>query len=434
MEEVRKKSLKELLPTEEFEPMLRRANPGVKRRTNEISEADSASVENDDGSVISPPRQTRSRWPRNKKLIYLLAGLIVLIGGYWLSIVFSSASVNITPRLADVSLDGSYAAKRAPADGLEFSVVELSDSAEKTVAASGQTKVVAKATGSVTIVNNFSSASQQLVVGTRLSAPNGLIFKLDSGVTVPGMTSQGAGKITVKVTAAEVGDNYNVGMTTFKIVGFKGTSKYDKFSASSATAIAGGANGLQSVVSDDAKNEAFSSLEVDLKKKMVAAAKKQIADGYFMFDGSENIDFTETVATAGTSTATAKVTGNLYAIVFNKNNLSQYLASQQFTNEDLTGVTIQNLSALKFTLANPERFDAQATQTANFSLSGKARFVWPVDTDSLKNKLAGTKFSNRDKVFATFPNIATATADIHPFWVMSFPSNLDKITVELNTK
>ena len=425
MDGVHKKSLKELLPKEDFEQLANRAEAPRRRRT--VGDMEASIPPADD---LPPVRLSRPRPKRKAPLIYLaLAAIVVVVGGYYLSAIFASATVKITPTQQTAAVTGQFKAIKAPAEGIEYSVIKLEESVSKEVPANGQVKRETKAVGTVTITNNFSTAGQALVVGTRLSDPAGRIFKLDANVTVPGMKAGVAGKITVKVTAAAPGAEYNIDVVDLKIVGFKGTAKYDKFGARPTTAFHGGASGMVSSISDQDREQAITAAKTELKSKLESKAKLQIPNGYASFPDTEMFTFSDSVTSNGTSTATITIKAVMVAILFNSTNLAENLAAKYFSSEPTEGVKIANLSALDLKLIDKEKFDMDKTDSINFSLSGEGTFVWPVDPAELKSRLKGGKLKDRDAVFAAFPNIYRAQAHITPPWLMSFPEEADKINI-----
>ncbi|MBI5152986.1 MAG: hypothetical protein HZA36_00780, partial [Parcubacteria group bacterium] len=93
--------------------------------------------------------------------------------------------------------------------------------------------VTKKATGIITIYNAYSTASQRLVATTRFRSPDGKIFRINAGVTIPGAKTTGGtiilSSIDVPVTADQPGAPYNIGATSFTIPGFEGSPKYKGF-------------------------------------------------------------------------------------------------------------------------------------------------------------------------------------------------------------
>jgi|GEM_PF-1570514 len=423
--DIHKKSLKELLPKEDFEQVTRHTTSSRRKTNPEVPAETRKTFETGDYVDERPYRAKRNP----SALLWICVGIVVIVGGYYLSTIFAKATLTITPRQSVATIDGQFQAGKAPASGIEYSIIKLEDSEQVSVPASGQMKVESKAKGTVTITNNFSTASQKLISGTRLEGAGGLIFHLDKTIIVPGKGK--AGSVSATMTADAAGANYNLAPGNFKIVGFKGSSKYDGFIVKSGSSMAGGASGMVAVIKDEDKAKGVSEVEAKIKDRLMNKAQLQIPKDYLMYPDGEIFSYSEAVASSnGSSTAKITVQAQMIAILFNAKNLSHYLASQQFTNESVEGVMIEKPTDLNFTLANKDQFDINKTNSINFTLSGKANFIWPLDLASLKAKLAGIKFRDRDTVFSATPNIYRATAVISPFWVMNFPGDQGRITIK----
>lgn len=155
-----------------------------------------------------------------------------------------------------------------------------------------------KAHGTITIYNEFSTSPQPLVATTRFEAPDGKIFRLVSGVTVPGMEKVGTetkpGAIEAKVIADEPGGSYNIAETSFTIPGFKssGNDKYAKIYAKSFKSMTGGGEDTEEIKTlseadiDSAKVKVSQELAVLMKQKL----KEEAGSEYIVLDEAINAD------------------------------------------------------------------------------------------------------------------------------------------------
>jgi len=425
-DDIRKKSLRDLLPKEDFDQVARR--PAAKRKAPaEVFESSEPRLA--DRYNFNEDRPERKK-ARPSLLLWLCVLVILVFSGYYLSTFLAKATLTITPRQSMAKIDGQFEASKAPAAGIEYSVIKLSDSAQSSIPANGQTNVSSKAKGTVVITNNFSSATQKLLAGTRLTSSTGLIFRLDKAVVVPAKGKN----ISVTVTADAAGANFNVPAGEFKIVGFKGTAKYDGFVVKSATAMSGGAQGVVAVVAAADRTKAVSQATMEIKNRLVKKAELQIPKDYIMYPDGKMFTVTDSISNgSASSSANLTVSVQMIAILLNTKNLSESLAAKHFTTENVDGVMISDPAALSFKLLGKEQFDINKTNSIDFELSGTPNFVWPLDTGALKNKLSGKRFKDRDTIFAATPNIYRAVAVIRPFWVLNFPANPSRITVKLSS-
>lgn len=370
--------------------------------------------------------------------LWFFALLIVLSCGYYVSAKFATATVKITPKTANFNVNGQIEATKVPTDStLNFgTVANITDSESTLLVATNTQKVSNKAKGSVVIYNNFNSVSQKLTIGTRLQTKDGKIYHLDTAVTVPGQkTISGKltpGSIEVTVTADQAGQDYNTNLVDFTIPGFKGSAKYDKFYARSKSPIIGGLVGDVKIVSEEAKTLARQKLKATLEERIIKQARTQIPKDMVLFNNAIFITYSEEI---GTSTETGKVKliehANLSGILFNQKTLSQILARKYLTDFDSSAdVVIDNWNDLKFNFVNRDAVDISTTDRLAFTLDGKAQLIWEINQSDLRTKLAG-KSRNNKTVFQEFPNIVSAEADLSPSWVLFFPTNPQRISVQI---
>lgn len=135
----------------------------------------------------------------------------------------------------------------------------------------GEKTVGEKAGGEVTLYNKTTTGSKTLKNGTILIGPDEKEFILDSDITIPVATSEQEGitfgKAKVKVTASEIGTEYNLssGKKEFSVKEFP-TSSY---SAATDTAFTGGSSRKVKIVSENDQKQ----LSAELLKKSLAKAK-----------------------------------------------------------------------------------------------------------------------------------------------------------------
>ena len=170
----------------------------------------------------SPVRKTRQRLSKNKKRLALLGlfvgviALAVLVSGF-----FNGASVSITPRTAEASIQNEYTARKGEAAAeLAYQIISISSEGSESVKATGERQVEKRATGTIIIYNNYSDTPQRLIKNTRFATPEGLVFRISDSVNVPGKIGPTPGSIVAVVTADEPGDKYKVGLKDFTIPGF----------------------------------------------------------------------------------------------------------------------------------------------------------------------------------------------------------------------
>ncbi|MEK7115129.1 MAG: hypothetical protein AAB847_02110, partial [Patescibacteria group bacterium] len=157
--------------------------------------------------------------------------------------------------------------------------------------ATGEKNLNKKAIGNITIYNNHSSAPQNLVASTRFESPDGKIFRLVEGVTVPGaVVNDGKvapSSVVVKVIADRGGETYNIGpVEKWTIPGFKHTTKEKTFYGVSTEPMKGGFSGKSAYPTDNdiklAKEKSSQILEDGLKTLI----KNEIPAGFKLAEES----------------------------------------------------------------------------------------------------------------------------------------------------
>src|SRR3989344_1617125 len=196
------------------------------------------------------PSQTKENNKKSKFRIYFVALFSVVFLLFALSFLFSKAKITIVPKTEEMSLNENLSAVKGgnAALGLSFDLVVISGEESKTVPGGEEKDVAIPAQGTVLIYNSYSASVQNLDIDTRLEGSNGKIYKTVKKITVPGRISENKpGSVEVGIYGAETGEGYNSAPLDFKIFGFKGTPKYDKFYARSKGEITGGFKGKSPV-------------------------------------------------------------------------------------------------------------------------------------------------------------------------------------------
>lgn len=379
-------------------------------------------------------------WPV-RVVIGLVCLLIVSGIGYGISSQFASVVVKVTPKQGRLLISNTYEATQGGQTGLKFVLASnLQDEATLSVATTGKENVQEKARGQIIVYNNYSSQSQSLVATTRFQTADGLIFRTPTAITIPGTSKDEKGQIIpgqleITVVADKAGDNYNIGLSDFSIPGFKGTPKASKIYAKSKTAMTGGFIGERGKISEVDKAKAETELKKILTTKIVQKLKPQIPEGYLLFDDGVVTNFTQSIVPTpeASDKATFKMSVNATGVLFNKEELSKYLAAQQVPDYQDEPVSITNWQELKFALQNKDNLNVSGLDKISFKLEGNGHLVWSFDEKTLKNKLRLATSKNYKDVFdKNFPTIQMATVVFSPPWIRTVPSDEAKIKVETN--
>lgn len=397
-------------------------------------------------SEVFLPKEEKKNSGKNSYALWFVAGISLVFLLFAFSFLFSGAQIIVTPKTTDVDLKSeNLSAMKDSVDStdstdadLSFDLITITGQESEDIASTGTQNVSTKASGTVVIYNTFSSAPQILLVNTRLEGTNEKIYKTDTEITVPGMASDGTpGSIAVGVYAADAGADYNSGPLDFKIVGFEGTPRYDKFYGRSEDPIAGGFVGSMPQVSDADKNKAADDLKSSLQASLWQKATDQIPTGFILFKDAAFLDTGDiTIGTPSTTSNEVPVTlqGTLYGFIFDETKLTDKLATDLIPNYDGSDVYISDLQDMPFALTT----DGTGTPSyadmtnINFTLSGTAEFVWRVDVDKLVSDMLGKNKSDFNQALSAYPNITSANLIVKPVWKSSLPDNPKDISVIVN--
>lgn len=152
--------------------------------------------------------------------------------------------------------------------------------------------------GNITIFNTTNSP-WPLIATTRFQTPEGIVFRIAGGITIPAATNQGPGKIDAYVTAdqldaygAIVGDKGNIGPTRFFLPGLKDDSK-SKIYAENAKEMSDGVTDYVSYISKEDVEAAKVRLAEELKKSAVEELKLAVKDKSELVGQSGNFSVLE---------------------------------------------------------------------------------------------------------------------------------------------
>ena len=387
--------------------------------------------------VPPPPRppkikKVKESGDSSRKGIWVIATLSVAVLVVAFYILFSpKAEITVALKTESIPVDVvATSTSDSSSSGLIYKVIPIqkTDSVDITTSGTPQ-QVDKKATGTIIIYNNYTTASQQLIATTRFATASGLIFHLDKAVTIPG-TKVVAGKtvpgsIEATVTADQSGDQYNVDKTDFTIPGFQGSAKYQGFYGRGKTAMTGGFSGKIGQVSDADLKTANDNLKASLTNQALQDVATSTPDGYvFLQDGVQTTYSSSLGAsTDGKATLTGKLT--LQALVFDQSSLedliTQSLGQQyHFDNLNSLGLTLTNMGSTTSFISNP---------ILNVELKGTLTSGQSFDTDALKKTLSGKSKNQLQEILKLYPEVIKAEAVVHPFWSTSFPNNVKNIKV-----
>lgn len=371
--------------------------------------------------------------------IFLLLGGISLLslGGVIFFLFLSQAEVQVTPYKTTQSVDLQFEGRSDISNGegntLSVRLAEKDQSVALSLEATGtSTGTAQKARGTVVIANRFNTEVQTLIATTRIESPEGKVFRLAEGVTVPGMTSGQPGIVEVAVIADQTGSEYNIGSTTFTIPGFKGSPKYEKFSAQSSKPMMGGGSGTGSdvtVISKGDLDKAEMTAREQAKDEYIQAVEGELLPGERIL--KESLDIVpvsgSSLPLAGTA-ATSFEYKNTYKIrgfVFSEEAIKQKITSQG--EETVSGILFRPTSVL---LTYGEAVPDYDGKTVRLKTHASVVSESVIDRERLMTEILGKDEAGINVLLKSFPEVKRIKIVFKPQWFVSaIPSSKSRVTV-----
>ena len=362
--------------------------------------------------------------------------ILILLGafGYVALNRVSTASINISPYKETLVIDSRLRARaNTTADGLPFEIAQLSAEESGLVTATGISSGGQKASGKITVYNNYGNAPQKLIANTRFQTSDGKVYRIRGAISVPGM-----GVLEATVYADQAGEEYNIGPADFTLPGLKGGPRFEKVFAKSKSAMSGGSSGNARVVKKEDIDSARTAVNEKLKNRLTEMFSKQKPEGYVLFANAVKIEYAENpdnpkVGDSSSRSMAFKTKGSATGYLFKKDALAKALA------EDNSGdlkkapkndpIMVENIESLDFNLISTDAKNKEIT----VRLKGNANFVWVVDAAKLLEEIINYKGKDYTSVFQNYPSIEKAAIVQSPKWWPRFPKDKSKIKINIET-
>jgi hypothetical protein len=317
---------------------------------------------------------------------------------------------------------------------LPYQKVNVTDSATKSVPATGTEHVENHASGTITVLNAYSTSVQRLITNTRFQTVDGLVFRTHTPIEIPGYTMKAGvkvpGSVDVTVYADEAGDKYNVDLSDFTVPGLKGTKQYDLITARSKTPMAGGFIGEQAVVDPTLRSQTEDALKADLDRSLRTKLAQAAIAGTVVFPDTVSVTYTDDPDAIDGKNAVIKVNGQALAPAFNENALAHALA----------GTTTSAYSG-PLSIEKPDSLSAHINDSGAvasggaliLTVSGQVKLVATVNDTELAKDLAGKPKSDIGSVLTKYPGISNIDVKVYPFWLSTLPGDPARVHITLST-
>ncbi|MBU6415323.1 hypothetical protein KGQ34_03765 [Patescibacteria group bacterium] len=389
---------------------------------------------------LALPMEPEEKAKRKIRLWWGACGVLLVFVFLLLTFAFDRAAVAVTPAEEHFLLKGvgigvdtslhsvDVLGKRLP--GLR---IEVAKSAEKSFPTSGKKYLQSRAQGVITVTNNYSVTSQPLVRNTRFVEQGGKVFHLIRGAVIPGMSVKDgkleSSSIDIEVIADQPGDGYNIPPANFKIPGFAGTPKYDKFLAVSRNSFGGGYVGETGF----ATNNDIRNASEQVTKEAYDAVKTELAgkipSGFVAADGARLIQITGVKKPLGLMLGDSfefSASADGFVILFKQSDFAQLLEAiavppdkKMSFQEDKSQIAFSKIAMRR----DGSGFDA--------TLDGDVLFRYRIDSDSIKNGIVSLSQENAGQWLRTRQDIASFEFKMFPSWIKTMPSSASSMSVEV---
>lgn len=376
-------------------------------------------------------RSNRSDRPKNpglkklmaKSLLLVILLLLIFSTGYafW---AYPKATLNLKVRAKDFQQNIPIAiSDQAGADNLLGAVVKTEKSATKTIAATGSKDIGEKATGSVTVYNEYSTAAQPLQAGTRMQTSDGKVYRLDADIIVPGgdfeiegttIKLKKAGQINANASADQPGDSYNIDSANLTIPGIGRDNKiYAK-----TPGFKGGLSKTVKVVAVNDISDARIDLTNDLTGQAQTDAKEKTAQVVVIAESTEqNITSFTTNKKVGDEAENfeAKATISLRMLTYNKEDLKKLLDNKTKAGLSPNQELVYDPDQLKIVVANINLDQSKA----DLAVELQGKIIEKIDQKELAKKLKAKSLPEAKKIISEYSQITEQNIKLSPNWWFS---------------
>jgi len=391
-----------------------------------------------------PAAVFKTQAERKPKMLFLKGfffslALLLIIGfaGY---AVFSKTDVEIWPKTdvlqvqEEIAIDSEakepdFAQKTIPGN-----VLNDQKSGSQDFPATGKVLKEEKASGIIRVYNTYSENPQGLWVSTRFVSSDGKLFRSVKKETIPGRTYDKGkivpGYVDIEVQAAEAGEDYNIGPSTFSIPGFAGTPQYSAFYGKSFSPMTGGLKGEVAQVSDSDLQSAKNALSEKLKNESKEFLKNTVPSDSVLLEDLifQSIAHEDSSVGAGGQSGSFNVQTEIKSegLAFKKEDVENF--ARNFAASRVPKGDKMQEESLDINYSVLEKENNRAVVV----LTIKAKIYPEIDLAEFKKAIADKSFQEVTMLVNDQTQIEKIKIKSSPFWKRTIPENLDKIELRIN--
>jgi len=357
------------------------------------------------------------------KTIFIgLMFLFLLLGGFfafWWFFPKAEVTLYVSPKKiedeVEISVDASSNTTDFENAVVSGEVVTKKTSGEKSMQTTGTKVIGDKATGEITIYRAGSSIN--LTKNTIVKGPGSLNFSLDEDTTVASGSVLTRGITKVKVTAKEIGAQYNLASgTTFTISNYSSSD----MEATNESAFSGGSSREVNAISEGDQKNLLESLQEELETTLKDELENAVSSDYMLITDSITYsvakkDYDKKVGDEGSS---LKLTLDLEAEgVLAKRSEIEELGLKYLNERVPSGYSLKNDQIqADFTYKNKK------DDTYYMSLFVSANLLPQVDIDEIRKNITGKYPETADEYMKN--NVPGYVRSVINFKKFRFPGKL----------
>lgn len=403
--------------------------------------ADAEPADDAPAKTAGRPALKVPNWGRMQRRITWVSLALVLVAGYMAAMyLFTGATVVLYANGTKIDIDTSFTVDPAQKSTdkskavLAAQQVSVSKDLSGSFTATGKKDAGTKASGQMTIKNEYDTDTHPLQEGTRFVAPDGKVFRTTEATTIPGLTVAPGpiivpGSVTVGVIADQAGDSYNEGPAKYTIPGYSGTMQQKIYGQGGQ--MSGGTTKTVTIVTQSDVDAAKTELLDKDKDNATRDLDGRLPSGYVALAPSRatatgDVSPSPAIDTeATTATLSLKVTYTVLAV-----KQSEYEELVQAQEQAQIGAQNQiydnGLDNAQLTVT-----DKDASGRSKFHLTTEAYGGPKLDKAAIAKQLGGHRYGDALEAAEKLPGVNRAEITITPGWATSLPRRADKITVTI---
>ncbi len=384
--------------------------------------------------------QKKSRRVFLKSLIFSILGLVVVafVGFFF----FSDIKIEIWPQKDSLDFDYKLSLKESveggPEEWVETGVlplekVDVKKTKEKTFSSTGKKVKESRAEGVITVYNAHSTYNQTLVANTRFVSSEGKLFRTKEREVIEGGHYEGGefvpGQTDIEVWAAEAGEKYNIGPSTFSIPAWAGTERYTTFYGKSFSDMKGGFKGEVAQVKEEDLNKAESEVISELKEENIQFLGETLSESHILLSDSLshevlNKEPSKEKGEEGDS-FDYKVEVKSQGLAVDKENMEEFalLLIESMVSEEMR--VLENSLELDFSVGSLN------SDEVSLNLTIKAVVFKDINLEKVKRSIAGQGLNEAKLFLGRLSGVKKVEVKSWPFWRRSLPDDIKEINLEL---